>query len=63
MVSLVEVRKAVADYIGSEGCSCCRGADHDEHHAVLGKLLRVRKFGDGSGHNFFAYRTKKKATP
>jgi len=48
-----ELRRAVADYIGSEGCSCCRDSKaHDEHKAKLARLLRVPKYGDGSGYNF-----------
>ena len=44
MVPAAEVRRLVADYMRSEGCSCCR--DHDAHRAhtdALGKLLRVPK--------------------
>jgi hypothetical protein len=50
------LRTAVADYLWSEGCSCCRGGDHDEHRAALGKLLKVPA-KDGF-HNFNKYRTK-----
>ena len=53
-----EVRRAVAAYIGSEGCYCCEGDQHDEHKAVLAKLLRVRKYKDGSGYDFMHYNTK-----
>ena len=56
---LKEIRNAVADYIGSEGCSCCRNSDkHDEAEARLGKLLRVPKYSDGSGYDFSKFRTK-----
>ena len=51
-LDLVKVRRAVADYISSEGCSCCRGSKHDEHKAELAKLLRVPKYDDDSGFNF-----------
>ena len=54
--SLAEIRRAVANYIGTEGCSCCRVIpDHDEHKAALGKLLRVKKYADGSGYDFGKY--------
>jgi hypothetical protein len=44
-----DVRKAVADYIYSEGCSCCQ---HDSHHSdgnKLGELLVVPQYSDESG--------------
>lgn len=48
-----EVRKAVADYMRSEGCSCCRDIDaHKEHEKVLAKLLNVPMYDDESGFNF-----------
>ena len=53
-----ELRRAVADYIASEGCSCCRDNDaHAEATVRLGKLLRARKYEDGSGYDFWRYRT------
>jgi len=52
MSKLAEIRRAVADYMESEGCSCCRGSDHPEHAKRLAKLLRVPKYSDGSGYNF-----------
>jgi methionine aminopeptidase len=55
---LKEIRKAVADYMESEGCSCCRDLDkHNEAEERLGKLLRVKKYDDGSGYNFVPYRS------
>ena len=58
MTKLAEIRRAVADYMRSEGCSCCR--DHCGHvkaAAVLAKLLRVPKYKDGSGFDFARFRT------
>lgn len=52
-----EIRRLVADYMGSEGCNCCRGDDHDKHAEALGKLLKVKKYEDGSGYDFRRYRT------
>ena len=53
------MRRAVADYMSSEGCSCCQDTDeHNKHEARLGKLLRVPKFKDGSGYDFWKFRTK-----
>lgn len=57
--TLKEIRRAIADYMQSEGCSCCGDYDsHIKHKAALGKLLRVRKYSDGSGHDFSLYRTE-----
>ena len=54
------LRTAVADYMSSEGCSCCRDSEaHREHEKALGKLLKVKKYSDGSGYDFSPYRTKK----
>ncbi|MES2620188.1 MAG: hypothetical protein V4615_04980 [Bacteroidota bacterium] len=53
-----QLREAVANYMSSEGCSCCRGYEHDANAAVLAKLLSVKKFSDGSGYDFYSHRTK-----
>ena len=53
----IELLRAVADYIGSEGCSCCRGDDHDVHQERLAKLLGVPKYRDGSGYDFSRFKT------
>ena len=61
-VELAVVRRAVADYMQSEGCSCCENIeDHNEHEARLAKLLRVPKYRDGDGYDFARFRTKDKA--
>ena len=54
-----QLREAVANYMQSEGCSCCRSNNHDEHKNVLGKLLKVPKYKDGSGYDFSKFTTKK----
>ena len=47
------VRRAVADYMKSEGCSCCRDIDaHEKHAAALARLLKVPMYDDGSGWDF-----------
>ena len=57
---LAEIRRAFADYVVSEGCSCCRNIDaHEAAAAQLAKLLRVRKYDDGSGYDFSRYETAK----
>lgn len=58
---IADIRRAVADYMRSEGCGCCGNYDaHLEHNARLGKLLRVPKYKDGSGYDFAKFRTKDK---
>lgn len=57
-ISQAALRQAVADYIGSEGCDCCQGVDHDAHKARLAMLLGVKTYKDGSGWNFSPYQTK-----
>lgn len=50
---LKDIRRALADYMQSEGCSCCQNKDkHDAAKEVLAKLLRVPKYSDGSGYDF-----------
>lgn len=49
----VKIRRLVADYISSEGCSCCRNTEaHEKHAAALAKFLGVQKYPDGSGYDF-----------
>ena len=56
---LADVRQAVADYMRTEGCSCCRDYEgHKINEARLGKLLKVKKYDDGSGYDFSKYRSK-----
>ena len=52
------LRQAVADYMQSEGCSCCRNVEaHEKHKALLAKLLlRVR--GDDDYFDFNKHATK-----
>jgi hypothetical protein len=57
---LLKVRQAVADYMASEGCSCCQDVDaHKEHKERLGKLLNVEPYSDNSGRDFSKYRSEK----
>ena len=53
------IRRAIADYMATEGCSCCRDIDaHESVAAILAELLDVPKYKDGSGYDFFRFRTK-----
>jgi hypothetical protein len=52
------VRTAIADYMQSEGCSCCQDVDaHKEHEKKLAELLDVPMYQDGSGYNFPQFRS------
>ena len=57
---LKEIRKAFADYVVSEGCSCCRDEDaHQESGKRLAELLNIPTYEDNSGFNFSSFRTDK----
>lgn len=54
-----KVRTAIADYMQSEGCSCCRDEEgHKIHEQILAKLLNVPKYSDKSGFDFGKFKTK-----
>lgn len=58
-LSIQQVRQAVADYMHSEGCSCCQDVNkHKEHKAQLARLLHVPKYADGSGYDFSKFVSK-----
>ena len=58
MSKTARIRRAVADYMYSEGCSCCRDVEgHKKHAAALAKLLGVSMYKDKSGWNFAKFRT------
>jgi len=53
IVDLREIRRAIADYMHSEGCSCCRDIEaHQRHKAAIAELLQVPMYSDKSGYNF-----------
>jgi len=54
-----QIRRAVANYMRSEGCSCRRNIEeHRKHKEELGKLLGVPEYGDKSGYDFFKFKDK-----
>lgn len=58
-----DIRTALADYIASEGCGCCRREkEHSEALQKLGKLLKVKKYKDGDGYDFSKYKTSNNPT-
>lgn len=53
------LRKAVADYKWSEGCSCCQNVKaHEKADARLAELLKPDAYEDGSGWNWSKYKTE-----
>lgn len=57
-LDLRAIRNAVADYMYSEGCSCCQNREaHKINRERLARLLKVPKKDDW--YNFSPYRTKK----
>lgn len=53
-----ELRRLIADYMRSEGCSCCRDSEaHERHATAIAKAIGVRKYSDGSGYDFTRYRS------
>jgi len=57
---LSDIRRAVADYIGSEGCSCCQNREkHKAAEKELAELLDVPAYDDESGYDFPRFRTKR----
>jgi len=57
-VRKVEVRQALADYIRSEGCTCCQNIEeHKKAAKRLAELLDVPPYDDGSGYDFYKFCT------
>lgn len=53
---IAEIREAFADYMASEGCSCCRDTEgHGLALARLEKLLVMDRYSDGSGVDYAKY--------
>ena len=55
------VRRAVANYMSSEGCSCCQLPEqHAADKKKLARLLDVPQYPDKSGYNFSQFGSKRK---
>ena len=53
-----EIRENVANYMRSEGCSCCQDIDeHKQNKAKLAELLNVPPYSDNSGFDFSKFRS------
>lgn len=60
--TLRQIRQAFADYVESEGCSCCRNErDHTAAANRLAELLSVPKYEDGSGYDFSKFSTGRRS--
>jgi hypothetical protein len=57
MIKTNKIKEALANYMQSEGCSCCQGSNHDEHKKVLAELLNIPMYKDKSGYNFNKFAT------
>jgi len=56
---LQAIRQAFADYYASEGCSCCQDIESHKNASLrLGELLGAKMYEDGSGVDWYAYRSK-----
>ena len=56
---VMAIRKAVADYMWSEGCSCCQKVKpHEKAEARLAELLKPDAYDDGSGWDWYKYKTE-----
>jgi hypothetical protein len=55
---LEALRRAVADYMWTEGCGCCEShPEHQEAAAKLAALLEVPPYKDKSGYDFQRFRS------
>ena len=58
-MNIKAIRRAVADYMRTEGCDCCQDSDgHNKAEKRLAKLLNVPPYDDHSGYDFSRFRTK-----
>lgn len=53
-----EIRQLIADYMASEGCGCCCRESHKRNEERIGQFLKIPKYKDNSGYNFFKFRSK-----
>ena len=51
-----EMRRNFADYVKTEGCSCCQDVDgHKKAEKNLAKILKPDAYEDGSGFDWHKY--------
>ena len=55
---IAKIRTALADYMVSEGCSCCEGESHGDDKEKLAKMLAVPQYDDGSGYDFYQFKSQ-----
>lgn len=52
------IRAALADYIATEGCSCCEDTEgHERALKRLAELLNIPTYPDGSGYDTSKFRS------
>jgi Fe-S oxidoreductase len=57
-MDIEKIREALADYMATEGCTCCQNIEaHTEAAKRLGKLLGIPTYTDGSGIDFWQFRS------
>lgn len=57
----VILRRAIADYMATEGCSCCQDIEgHAKAKKRLAGLLDVPMYDDKSGYDFYQFKTKRR---
>lgn len=55
---LETIRAALANYIYSEGCTCCQNIEeHKKALVVLAGLLEIPMYDDGSGYDVYRFKT------
>lgn len=58
MTKLEKIRQALADYVHSEGCTCCQSIEpHNAALSALAALLNVGPYSDGSGYDLRPFRS------
>ncbi len=58
-IKMIKIRASLADYVASEGCSCCQNVDdHNKAAKELAKLLDIPEYDDHSGYDFYKFKTK-----
>lgn len=55
-----QLRNAIADYMVSEGCSCCRSNNHSINAERIAKLIDVPPYDGEDGYQFYAFKTEPK---
>ncbi len=61
-VNIEIIREAIAQYMHSEGCSCCQDVDgHQAAAKEIAELLNVPPYDDESGYDFYKFKREKES--